>query len=250
VVKLYKPDGADTARRQFDAQMRLHLAVDGKTIDGWKTRAPLPLYVSASPPALVMTMAAGTNLNKSLAHGSNPSPEMLDSAARAIVAVMRPYWAAGRLHGDLSLHNILWDPADRVISLIDVDTSAGVPVRDGVPKEWYPASLDLAGVLYDVGTDIRTADRRVVSRKRMFAESVLLAFLEPVDAPEERRRLIEEVRALTRAELQALDLSWSPRGLYRLLQRHVATRRIDLLLAHVLASARSRGRLTVVGAGA
>jgi O-antigen/teichoic acid export membrane protein len=250
VVKLYKPDGAasaDTARRQFDAQARLHLAVDGKTVDGWKTRAPLPLYASASPPALVMTMAAGMNLSKSLVQGSDPSPEMLDSAARVIVGVLRPYWAAGRLHGDLSLRNILWDPADRVLSLIDVDASAGVSVRDGVSREWYPASLDLAGVLYDVGTDIRTADRRVVSRKRMFAESVLLAFLTTLDAPEEKRRLIEEVRAFARAELQALDLSWSPRGLYRLFQRHVATRRIDRLLARVLASARSRGRLAVVG---
>jgi hypothetical protein len=172
---------------------------------------------------------------------------MLDSAARAIVGVLRPYWAAGRLHGDLSLRNILWDPADRVLSLIDVDASAGVSVRDGVSREWYPASLDLAGVLYDVGTDIRTADRRVVSRKRMFAESVLLAFLTTLDAPEEKRRLIEEVRAFARAELEALDLPWSPRGLYRLLQRHVATRRIDRLLARVLASARSRGRLAVVG---
>jgi O-antigen/teichoic acid export membrane protein len=252
VVKLYKSDGpagADKARRQFDAQAQLHLAVDGKTADGWKTCAPLPLHVSTSPPALVMTMAAGTNLNKSLANGSDPPPEMLDSAARAIVAVMRPYWAAGLLHGDLSLHNILWDPADRVLSLIDVDTSAGVSVRGGVPKEWYPASLDLAGVLYDVGTDIRTADRRVVSRKRMFAESVLLAFLTTVDAPEEKRRLIEEVRACARAELEALDLPWSPRGLYRLLQRRIATRRIDRLLARVLADEPSRGRLGIVGGG-
>jgi tRNA A-37 threonylcarbamoyl transferase component Bud32 len=252
VVKLYKSDGpagADKARRQFDAQAQLHLAVDGKTADGWKTCAPLPLHVSASPPALVMTMAAGTNLNKSLANGSDPPPEMLDSAARAIVAVMRPYWAAGLLHGDLSLHNILWDPADRVLSLIDVDTSAGASVRGGVPKEWYPASLDLAGVLYDVGTDIRTADRRVVSRKRMFAESVLLAFLTTVDAPEEKRRLIEEVRACARAELEALDLPWSPRGLYRLLQRRIATRRIDRLLARVLADEPSRGRLGIVGGG-
>jgi O-antigen/teichoic acid export membrane protein len=250
VVKLYKPGGrdrADAANWQFDAQARLHLAVDGKTVDGWKTSAPLPLYQSASPPALVMTMAAGTSLNKSLACGSDPPPETLNSAARAIVAVLRPYWAAGRLHGDLSLHNILWDPADRVLSFIDVDTTADIPVYDSVPKDWYPASLDLAGVLYDVGTDIRTIDRRVVSRKRMFAESVLSAFLMTVDTPEEKRMLIEEVRAFARAELEALDVPWSPRGVYRLLQRHVARRRIDRLLARVLACARSQGRLAVVG---
>jgi O-antigen/teichoic acid export membrane protein len=252
VVKLYKadePDAVDAARRQFDAQARLHSAVDGKAVDGWKICAPLPLYTSASPPALVMTMAAGTDLNTSLADGSDPPVEMLGSAARAIVAAMRPYWAAGRLHGDLSLNNILWDPADRVLSLIDVDTSAGLPARDRVSREWYPASLDLAGVLYHVGTDIRTANRRVVSRKRMFAESVLLAFLTTVDAPEEKLRLIEEVRAFAGAELEALELSWSPRGLYRLLQRRVATGRIERLLARVLATARSRGGLSIVGGG-
>jgi O-antigen/teichoic acid export membrane protein len=247
VVKLYKPDGlaAETARRQFDAQARLHLALDGKTVDGWKIRAPLPLYMSASPSAVVMTMAAGTDLNTSLADGSGPPPEMLESVARAIVAVMRPHWAAGRPHGDLCLQNILWDPADRVLSLVDADTP--VRVRDGVPNEWFPASLDLANVLFDVATDIRTVDRSVVSRKRMFAESVLLAFLTTVDAPEEKRRLIEEVRALTRAELEAFDLPWSPRGLYRLLQRHIATPRINRLLARALAGVRTRGCLAVAG---
>ncbi len=250
-VKLYKPGGpaaADAARCQFDAQARLHLAVDGKTIGGWKTRAPLPLYVCGSPPALVMTMAAGTDINKSLAERGDPPPGLLESAAHAIVAVMRPYWATGRLHGDLSLHNILWDPANRVLSLIDVDTSAGVSyVHDGVPKEWYPASLDLAGVLYNIGTDIRTADRYVLSRKRTFAENILLAFLTTVEAPEQKRRLIEEVRALARAELKALEISWSARGLYRLLQRHVATRRIDRLLAGILVRTHAPGRFVVVG---
>ena len=238
-VKLYKPDGsagAEAARRQFEAQARLHLAIDGKIVDGWKIRAPQPLYVSTSPAALVMTMVAGTDLNKSFVTGSGPSSDIFESAARALVTVMRPYWAAGNLHGDLSLHNILWDPSDRVLSLVDVDTSAGGSIRDGVAKEWYPASLDLAGILYDVGTNIRTVDPRVMSRKRIFAESVLLAFLTTVDAAEEKRRLIEEVRAFARAELEALHLPWSPRGLYRLLQQRIATRRIDRLLAGALAA--------------
>jgi hypothetical protein len=114
-------------------------------------------------------------------------------------------------------------------------------------KEWYPASLDLAGVLYDVGTDIRTANRRIASRKGMFAESVLLAFLATVDASEEKLRLVEEVRAFARAELEGLGLSWSLRGLYRLLQRRLAAGRIDRLLARVLASQPSEGRLSVLG---
>jgi O-antigen/teichoic acid export membrane protein len=248
VVKLYKLDGADvadTARQQFDAQARLHSAVNGKSVEGWKTRAPLPLYVSVSPPALVMTMTAGLQICQSLVRDSDPSPGMLDSAARAIVTVMRPYWADGCLHGDLSFRNILWDRAGRVLSLIDVDPTA--VARNGVPNEWYPASLDLAGVLYDVATDIRTFDRRVASSKWMFAESVLSAFLTTMRAPEEKRRLIEEIRACARAELETLCLPWSLRGLYHLIQRRVATRRIDRLLARVLAGVQSQRGLGVVG---
>jgi tRNA A-37 threonylcarbamoyl transferase component Bud32 len=248
VVKLYKLDGADvadTARQQFDAQARLHSAVNGKSVEGWKTRAPLPLYVSVSPPALVMTMTAGLQICQSLVRDSDPSPGMLDSAARAIVTVMRPYWADGCPHGDLSFRNILWDRAGRVLSLIDVDPTA--VARNGVPNEWYPASLDLAGVLYDVATDIRTFDRRVASSKWMFAESVLSAFLTTMRAPEEKRRLIEEIRACARAELETLCLPWSLRGLYHLIQRRVATRRIDRLLARVLAGVQSQRGLGVVG---
>ena len=99
--------GSSTRRRGCTS------AVDGKTGEGWTIRAPLPLHLSASPPALVMTMAAGAQLKSSLLDKGYASRELLHSAARAIVAVMRPYWAAGRLHGDLSFHNILWDPSDR-----------------------------------------------------------------------------------------------------------------------------------------
>lgn len=238
VVKLYKPGPVrvDMARAQCEAQARLHLAVDGRSVDGWTIRAPLPVYVSDSPPALVMTKAVGANLNKSLTRRSNLPCDTAVSAARAIVAAMRPYWANGRLHGDLSLHNILWDPAERVISLIDVDTSAGISVDEELSKEWYPASLDLAGVLYDFGTDIRTAGRGSACRKAAFAESFLKAFLALLKTSEEKLRLIEEVRSFARAELQSLDLLWSPRGLYRLLQRHIAARRIDRLLDQIASS--------------
>lgn len=77
VVKLYPAGaaGAQTARRQFNAQMQLHAALDGKAAHGWTFHAPLPLHVSMSPPALVMTMAAGTDLNQSLvADRVPPSP--------------------------------------------------------------------------------------------------------------------------------------------------------------------------------
>jgi tRNA A-37 threonylcarbamoyl transferase component Bud32 len=247
VIKLYPegPAGAETARRQFDAQMRLHWAVDGTTVHGWTFRAPAPLHLSASPPALVMTWAAGLDLNKSLAACRNQPADMLESMARALVSVMRPHWAAGYSHGDLCLQNILWDPRRRVLSFIDADTPVGA--GDGAQNEWYPASRDLAGVVCDVATDIRTIDGRVAARKRAFAESVLSAFLRTLEAAEQERSLIVEVRALVRAELKSLDLTWSAQGLCHLLQRRVATPRVDRLLARALASVRSQHRLTIVG---
>jgi tRNA A-37 threonylcarbamoyl transferase component Bud32 len=218
--------------------------VNGKTVEGWTIRAPLPISVSTSPLALVMTMTPGMQI-ESLLRSSDASPEILGSAARAVVKVMRLYWANGCLHGDLSFRNILFDPTHRVLSLIDVDPTAGA--RDRVPSEWYPASLDLAGVVYDVATDIRAVDRRVMSGKRMFAESVLLAYLATLRSADEKRRLVEEVRACARAELNALDLSWSPSGLYHRLQRRVATQRIDRLLESVPVGGHPQRGLAAVG---
>ena len=66
VIKLYKPAAApnvELVRRQFEALSRLHAAVDGRIINGWKISSPAPLYVCASPLALVMTMVPGRTLS-------------------------------------------------------------------------------------------------------------------------------------------------------------------------------------------
>ncbi|PDT76868.1 hypothetical protein CO675_14715 [Bradyrhizobium sp. C9] len=247
-VKLYpdEPAAVETARRQFDAQVRLHGSVDGRTVHDWTLRAPLPLHVSEAPPALVMTMAAGTDLNKSLAAHSDQPPEVLAAMARVLVTVLRPHWATGSSHGDLCLQNILYDPARRVLTLVDADKPACVGV---VFNQRYPAAYDLAGLLCDVATDIRTIDRRVALSKRTFVESVLSAFLTMMEAPEQEPELIAEIRAFARAELKLLDLRWSPRGLFRLIQRSIAMPRIDRMLAAAQADVRMGHRLSVVGGG-
>jgi O-antigen/teichoic acid export membrane protein len=247
-VKLYsdEPAAVETAKRQFDAQMRLHGSVDGRTIHDWTLRAPLPLHVSETPPALVMTMAAGTDLNKSLAALSDQPPELLAAMARVLVTVLRPHWATGSPHGDLCLQNILYDPAQRILTLVDADKPACVGV---VFNQRYPAAYDLAGLLCDVATDIRTIDRRVAQSKRTFVESVLSAFLAMMETPEQEPELIAEIRAFARAELKLLDLRWSPRGLFRLIQRSIAMPRIDRMLAAAQANVRMCHRLSVVGGG-
>jgi O-antigen/teichoic acid export membrane protein/tRNA A-37 threonylcarbamoyl transferase component Bud32 len=236
-VKLYKPVSATNLRaveREFDAQSRLHSAVDGRSVNGWRICAPAPLYASESPPALVMTRVTGRNLELSL---TTDDSLPLQSAAYAVVAAMENYWSAGQLHGDLSFRNILCDTRARTLSFIDVDVLVNGRAPDGVTKEWYPASYDLAGMLYDLGVDLRSTSRLVLLRKQMFAQNVLRAFLSTIDSFQERLRLLEEIRAYAQAELNKLDLSWSMRGLYHALQKQIASRRIARLLASLTASA-------------
>jgi tRNA A-37 threonylcarbamoyl transferase component Bud32 len=240
-VKLYKPASAtnlEVVKREFEAQSRLHSAVDGRSINGWKICAPAPLYVSELPLALVMTRVTGRNLELSLTTDDNST---LESAARTVVAAMKNYWSAGQLHGDLSLRNILWDTRARTLSFVDVDVLVTTCAPDDITKEWYPASYDLAGMLYDLGVDIKNTGRLVLLRKQMFAESVLRAFLSTIGPSQERLRLLEEVQTYAQAELSKLDFSWSMRGLYHVLQRQIASRRIDRLLASLVTSARLSG---------
>jgi serine/threonine-protein kinase RIO1 len=236
-VKLYKPLSAtrhETVERQFEAQSRLHSAVHGRRIDGWRICAPAPLYLSESPLALVMTTVAGQNLELSMtAEAGLP----LRSAAHAVVAAMKNYWSDGHLHGDLSFRNILCDARTRTLSFLDVDVLVNSSAPDNITKEWYPASYDLAGMLYDLGVDIKGTRRVVYLRKREFAESVLRAFLDTIDSFQERLRFLEEIGAYAQAELNKFDLSWSMRGLYHAFQKRIASRRIARLLAGLATSA-------------
>jgi len=235
-VKLYKPLSAtnlDALEREFEAQARLHSAVDGRNINGWRICAPAPLYVSESPLALVMTRVAGQNLELSLTTGDHST---LESAAHAVVAAMKHYWSTGQLHGDLSFRNILCDTRARTLAIVDVDALVNSSVPSDITREWYPASYDLAGMLYDLGVDIRSTSPVVALRKRMFAESVVRAFLSTIGPLQERLRLLEEIQAYAQAELNKFGLSWSMRGLYHALQKQIASRRIARLLANLKTS--------------
>jgi O-antigen/teichoic acid export membrane protein/tRNA A-37 threonylcarbamoyl transferase component Bud32 len=241
VVKLYKPLSAtdpELLKKEFEAQSRLHSAVDGRSINGWRICAPAPLYVSEMPAALVMTRVTGQNLELSL---TTDDCLTLQSAAHAVVAAMKHYWSAGQLHGDLSFRNILCDARAGTLSFVDVDVLVNGSATDHISKEWYPASYDLAGMLYDLGIDLKNTRRLVLLRKQMFAESVLRAFLGTICSFQDRLRLLEEIRAYAQLELNKLDLSWSMRGLYHALQRQIASRRIARLLEGLTTTARVSG---------
>jgi len=240
VIKLYKPaatPSVELVRAQFDALSWVHTALNGRSVNGWKISTPLPLYVCKSPAALVMTWVPGGKLTALLEIGDNVTPEVLESIPRAVVAAMQTCWSIGQLHGDLNLDNILCDVAARDLSFVDLGVAANFGFLDDVDERWCPASHDLAYMLY--ATQVRL--KRNIGhpgarlRKQMFTESVLRAFIETTGPFEDKQRLLDEIQAFTRLHLKGLDLSWSPRGLWHVLLRRVASRRIDAILGRLKA---------------
>jgi O-antigen/teichoic acid export membrane protein len=235
VIKLYKPSAApnvELVRTQLETLSRLHAVVDGRTINGWKISTPAPLYVCVSPLALVMTMVPGKPLTSLLDNADNMTPEVFDYAPRAVVAAMERCWSVGQLHGDLNFDNILCDIANRGLSFVDL----GPPTNsfllgDDVPRRWYPASHDLAYMLYYTGARVKSTigNPKARLRQKLFAESILRAFIETIGSFEEKQRLLDEIEACARIHLKSLCSS-SPRELWRMIVKKIAARRIDAIL--------------------
>jgi hypothetical protein len=231
VIKLFKPTtpNFEWVREQCESLSRLNRAVDGRTIDGWKISAPAPLYLCRSPLALVMTAVPGSKLEWCLEAGDNITPDVLESAPRAIAAAMKGYWSLGRPYGELNLRNMLCDIATKEISLIDSGVRETSLFAD-VSIRWSPAARDLAYVLFEAGTTMTIGNRGARVRKQKFTDRMLRAFLETVDSLDEKRVLLNEIEACVDARLNTLEPSWSPRGLWRLLVKKIAIHRVDAML--------------------
>jgi hypothetical protein len=244
VIKLYKPvaeQNFQLVRDQFESLSRLHAAVNGSVIDGWKIFVPAPLYLCKSPLALVMTMASGRNLDWCLQAGDNITPEVLESAPRAIAAAMKEYWLFGHPYGELKIGNMLCDIMAREISFVDPGVRHDSLFRHDVTKRWYPASRDAAYLLYDVGVEVTIGNHSACMRKELFTDGILRAVIEAVDPIEEKQQLLNEIEACVQGHLKMLEPWWSPHGLWHALVRSVASRRIDRLLARLRTDARVSG---------
>jgi hypothetical protein len=238
VIKVYKPAAATTVehvREQFDSLSRLHAAVHGRTINGWKISAPAPLYLCESPLALVMPMVSGHKLTLFLETNDNVAPEFLESAARAVAIAMVRCWSIGLPHGDLCFDNILCDIVTGDLSFVDLGAPNSSFFCDGIAKRWYPASRDLAYMLYDTGVRMKSTigNPRARLLQQLFAENVVRTCIEMIGPFEEKQWLLDEVQACTWTHLKGLQLSWGPRGLWHILLRRVASRRIDRLLGRL-----------------
>ena len=239
-VKLYKSEAApsvELVRAEFDSLSRLHAALAGRTINGWKISVPAPLCICESPLALVMTMVPGRDLTLCLEIGDNVTPEVLESAPRVVVAAMERYWSTGQLYGELSFNNILCDIVARNLSFVDPGIPTSSFCCDDVTKRWYPASHDLAYILYAAAVGLKRTIGNPHARFRMeiFTEGILLAFVETIGPSDEKQSLLDEIGACARAHLKRLDWSWSLRGLWYVVLRPIASRRIDAMLSRLRA---------------
>jgi O-antigen/teichoic acid export membrane protein len=239
VIKLYKPKltpTVDVARKQFEALSRLRLVLHGRTVNGWKIYTPAPLHVCVSPLALVMTMVPGRSLTSLLDDNGHTPAEVLDSAPRAVVGAMERYWSVGKPHGDFNFDNILCDIGSRGLSFVDLELPTNALLREDVPRRWYPASRDLAYMLYDTGMRVKSTigNPKARLRQQAFAESILRAFIETIGPFEEKQRLLEEIEACVRVHLEAL-FAPSPRELWRMIVKKIAARRIDEILVRLKA---------------
>ena len=127
-------------------------------------------------------------------NGHRRHPELLQGAPRAVAAALQEYWARGQLYGALSFCNILCDVEAREISFIDAGLETGLFSCAGVEKLWYPASPDLAYLLYQTGVRVRSTALNPGARRRQeaFALGVLRAYLETIDSTDQRQGLLDE----------------------------------------------------------
>jgi O-antigen/teichoic acid export membrane protein/Ser/Thr protein kinase RdoA (MazF antagonist) len=242
-VKLYKQgtqQGVDVIREQFASLCQLHARLSDSTIHGWRICSPAPLYQSERPLALVMTMVPGRPLKALLESTDQVTTETLESTAHAVVGAMERLWAFdARIHGDFNFDNVLCDLASKSLSFVDPGVVEQAVVCAGVAKRWYPASRDLAYLLFDMGVSLKRTMGNPAARRRLewLTEKILRAYLKRISLVAEQHCLLDEIQACAQEHLKMLQVSWSPRGLWRRFLRRRASRRINRLLDSLRADA-------------
>jgi tRNA A-37 threonylcarbamoyl transferase component Bud32 len=223
-------------RGQYESLSRFHAKLNGAAVNGWTVHAPSPLYLCERPLALVMTMVPGRSLASCLESAGLVTAEALDSIAGAVVAAMERYWSIdSQIHGDLNFDNILCDAGARNLSFVDPGVIEKEMLCAGVGRRWYPASRDLAYLLYDTGVTVRRTFGNPGARRRQedLIERVLRAFQENIGPGAETHGLLDEIEACVQVHLNGLPASWSMRGLWHVVLRRIASRRIAEILGRL-----------------
>lgn len=248
VIKMYRPAlsrDPTIVQSQFELLDRLNSLLDGSMIKGWRINSPTPLYVCASPPALLMTCVPGTKLLQCLTDGENLTPGVIRSIAETVISSVRRLWSFGEAYGELNFDNVLCDLSSKDLSFVDLGMPAYLPAVDTATKQWYPACHDLGYLLHETASAVLMSLRRprLAIRVRQFTTSAFEAFLKTIGPVEERELLLDEARIYARAYLNTLEFSWSARGLWCLFVRPIAVVRMHTMLRALRKAARRLGEL-------
>lgn len=247
VVKVYKtagPDLDEVVRDEFESLSRLNARLDGCIINGWTIHTPAPLLRCERPAGLVMTMVSGRSLNSYLQASDGATAEDLESLASTIIAALERYWRGeSRIYGDIDFNNILFDPMARGVSFVDPGMPERAYLCEGVDQLWYPASRDLAYMLFDVAASVKSFIGHSAARRRQkkLVERVLRTSLERLDSVHEKTCLLDEVDACARVHLRRIKATWSPAGIWRLLLRQIVSRSIAQTIHRLRAVAVASG---------
>jgi O-antigen/teichoic acid export membrane protein len=238
VIKVYKPEARLTlnmVNEQFASFLRLHASLDGRIVKGWTVSTPKPLYICKAPLALVMTAISGKkDLRSHLATDNDLTTEVLDALGRVVVAALQQDWSRGQVHGDLALQNILYNILTKQLSFIDPGTRECCIVCTDAASPLNPAVLELGHILRDLGTDKRdlTGSAIVRTRRQIFTESALRTFLATIDSPEEKHRVLENIRECAETHLsKVIESSWLLHTLCNRPLTRFVMRRIDAVLS-------------------
>jgi O-antigen/teichoic acid export membrane protein len=240
VAKLYKPSAALTlemVQAQFDSLLKLHAVLDGRTIEGWTVSVPKPVYICKTPLALVMTEVPGRHIDFYASKDEPLTSKILTDTSKAFVMAMQQCWSIGLRHGDLGVHNAIFDVEAKQISFIDTGTRESCPVCSDYSRSQSAAAFDLAHVLYDVALDVMDLLGRPTMRvqREAFVENVLHTAIRKLDSLEEKRKLLNEIINCVEQHLTGcLNASWSLRGVWYGFVRQIATQRISSIIDRVV----------------
>lgn len=240
IFKIYKP-GEPTSLRdvkaQFAALSRLNENLDGIVANDWTVSVPRPLHICESPLALAMTAVAGKKDLKSGVETDNDlTPKALQDLARIFVFALRKLWDRGLMHGDLGLQNVLYNDQSTTLSFIDPGVDDHCLICMSPRRRWHPAVLELGHVVRDFGTDVKDLLGNPMARRRrqVFVECAIRNYLDTVESPAERLRMLDEIREVALCHLE-LVLKQKPfsNGPFRSLVTRLVVRRISPLLERI-----------------
>jgi len=230
VVKLFHTNIKDLNQvidNSFESLARLHSSLDGNAINGWTILSPRAMHRSKDVASIVMTMVKGKSLHSMLATDGACDDATFRTIGQTVATSLQRYWSAHScLYGDLNLHNVLCDPAARTVSFVDCGVPGSAWHCEGADNHFYPASRDLAYLMYYGASSVRASigQPRARRRQKWLTRLILKTCVRQIASPDRRQALLDEIDACANAHLSTIQTSWSPRGTWRRIVRLSAIR--------------------------